>query len=388
MAKTRSQATPTKKSGTPTKKAGTKKVDASPSVKKVVKKAAATATPKKVSKKTAETPVKVKATTSSSSEIVPSAVASKAISELVKFVNNPKEASTSSDKKSLFDDEDAASDEDIFLQIITKKYYSSNVNLKPKQIQLSHSIKPRESIRTCLIIRDLLITTNEQLEKIEGENFETLKQIIPMKDLKKEYKPYEKKRQLHSDYDLFLVDDACLNMLPQALGKVFYGNGSNAKAPIAVRVTSTSKPKEFSIDTFKNQLNKVLTSTSFLPPVGVNISIKFGGAQQSETEIVENLFDVLKSFSKDEIRSVMVKTSTSPALPLYYTDKLYTEEDVKEEEEEDKKKSKKESKEIKLSAFEKGLLELGDADEVAKIIGKKLGEKVNKKKVNHKVAKK
>ena len=40
-----------------------------------------------------------------------------------------------------------------------------------------------------------------------------------------------------------------------------------------------------------------------------------------------------------------------------------------------------------LSAFEKGLLELGDAETVAKIIGKKLGEKKRKIVAKGKVSK-
>ncbi|CAH2354164.1 proteasome-interacting protein Cic1p [[Candida] railenensis] len=402
MAKTRSQVTPTKKAATPTKSpkksaaaaAAVSAASASPSVKKTKKAPAKKAVPakkeqaktpaKETKKATAKTTTKATKITKASDSIVSPKVASKAISELTKYIKNESTSSTTNkDKTSLFDDADE-NDNSVYLQVTTKKFFSANVNLKPKQIKLSHSIKEKESLRTCLIIRDSLITTDEQLEKIEAENFETLKQIVPMKDLKKEYKPYEKRRQFYSDFDLFLVDDACLNMLPQALGKTFYGNGTNStKAPLPVKVTSSSKPKEFSIDTFKNQLNKVLTSTSFLPPVGVNVSIKFGtlDGDLKETELVDNLLDVLKGFNKEDLRSVMVKTSTSPALPLYYAETLFTETDVLEEEQADKKTKKTKSGEVKLSAFEKGLLELGDADEVAKIIGKKMSQTNSKKPV-------
>lgn len=418
MAKTRSQATPTKKAATPTKSpkktgaASPAASAASPSVKKVKKAPAKKANkteaktpaketkkaPAKVTKKAAAaTTTSTKATkitkASDSSSIVAPKVASKAIAELAKYVkrenSEQSSASTTTSKASLFDDEDDK-DNSIYLQITTKKFFSANVDFKPKQIKLSHSIKETESLRTCLIIRDLLITTEEQLEKIEAENFVTLKQIVPMKDLKKEYKPYEKRRQLYSEYDLFLVDDACLNMLPQALGKTFYGNGTNAtKAPVPVKVTSSSKPKEFSVDTFKNQLNKVLTSTAFLPPVGVNVSIKFGSldGDLKEAELVENLFDVLKGFPKEDLRSVMVKTSSSPALPLFYAETLFSEKDVLEDEDKKTKGKKSKSDEVKLSAFEKGLLELGDADEVAKIIGKKMSQNNSKKQPLGKVSK-
>lgn len=67
----------------------------------------------------------------------------------------------------------------------------------------------------------------------------------------------------------------------------------------------------------------------------------------------------------------MIKTDLSPSLPLYYAEKLYNDEDVLEENAKASKNTDDEQ-EVRLSTFEKGLLELGDADEVAKIIGKKL----------------
>ena len=60
-----------------------------------------------------------------------------------------------------------------------------------------------------------------------------------------------------------------------------------------------------------------------------------------------------------------MKSTTSPALPLFYTDSLYSENDVAKEEEQEEEET-----EGKLTAFEEGLLELGDAEEVAKVIGK------------------
>lgn len=50
---------------------------------------------------------------------------------------------------------------------------------------------------------------------------------------------------------------------------------------------------------------------------------------------------------------------------MYYTDKLYNEDDIFDEIKEEETSNGDE-----LSAFEKGLLELGDADTVAKVIGK------------------
>ncbi|CAH6721410.1 proteasome-interacting protein Cic1p [[Candida] jaroonii] len=365
MAKTRSKGPISP--GTPLsdkmKKIKTKSsVEASPSLRKVKE--------GKIDKKVKKSPKKIhpveEETIEESGELVSNKVAQGALKELKKYV----ETQEKPNKSELFDDED---DKNVYLQITTKKYFSDKPNFKPKVIKLSHSIISKssdsEDFKTCLILRDQLITENSQLEKIEGENISTLSKILTLKDIKTEYKPFEKKRQLYNDYDLFLVDDALLNSMPSLLGKVFYNKG-NSKVPLPIKVVSSSNPKQFSVQTFKNQLEKCLSSTFFLPPMGVNILIKFGIINKNlDNELVENLQDILKTFNKDSLRSVMLKTSTSPALPLFYNDKIYDDSDIL------KAKSKKE-KSNELSAFEKGLLEIGDVDEVTKIVGSKLSRKL------------
>lgn len=47
-------------------------------------------------------------------------------------------------------------------------------------------------------------------------------QIIPYKVLKTEYKPYEAKRRLLGNFDMFISDDRIRRLLPSHLGKHFY----------------------------------------------------------------------------------------------------------------------------------------------------------------------
>ncbi|KAK6202826.1 ribosomal protein L1p/L10e family-domain-containing protein [Scheffersomyces amazonensis] len=308
--------------------------------------------------------------------IVATKVAAKAVSELAKFLQRESASTKETSKSDLFAEEDDDESKNLYLQINTKKFYSSKPQFKPKLIQLSHSIYNQDQLKTCLIIRDQLVTTSEQLETLENEDLPTISQILPLKSLKTEYKNFEKRRQLYSEYDLFLVDDALLNLMPTLLGKVFYGNGNN-KIPLPIRVSSTSNNKEFSVVTIKNQLDKCLKSTAFLPPMGVNISIKIGSITDTYTQedLVENLQDALLAFDKESLRSVSLKTSTSPSLPLFYAEKLYDEDTDVIENIKQTKSTKQEIEGPKLSSFEKGLLELGDAEQVAKIIGKKLSTK-------------
>ncbi|KAG7665664.1 CIC1 [[Candida] subhashii] len=322
-----------------------------------------------------------------SETIIPSEVSTKAISELIKYVAREKE-SKQPNKQSLFDDEDTSEDK-LYVTINSKKYLSDKPQFKPILIKLNNSIYNQSELKTCLIIRDQLVTTNEQLESLESENLSTIEQILPLTTLKNEYKNFEKRRDLYSSYDLFLVDDALLNLMPTLLGKIFYtGN----KIPVPIRITSTGgKAKELSLVTLKNQINKVLESTVYLPPMGSNVSIVIGSIKShTQEQLVDNLNKVVDSFNIKTVKNIMLKTTNSPALPLYYTDSLFDEENDVEKKVNKKVEEEEEEEEVKLSAFEKGLLELGDVDSVSKIIGKKLGEKNKKKRkvVKGKVSKK
>lgn len=302
----------------------------------------------------------------------------KAVKALAKFVaGEAAEKESSNGKAQLFDDNDE--NKSVFVQINTKKFQASKPNFKPKTIKLSHLIHDdgENNFKVCLILRDQLITSEEQLLKVEDANLRSLHQIVLLDTLKKEYKNFEKRRQFYSEYDMFLFDDALMNLMPTLLGKTFYGKG-NLKLPIPIRVTSTSNPKALSLDTVKNQLEKALLSTAYLLPVGVNISIKVGSfaGPLSNEEVAANISDVISSFDLSSLKSILLKTEASPALPLFETEKLFDEEDVQKEEPEENEDE--DSTGVKLSAYEKGLLELGDPDEVAKLIGKKMGQTVLK----------
>ncbi|RLV96484.1 Proteasome-interacting protein CIC1 [Spathaspora sp. JA1] len=296
--------------------------------------------------------------------LIPNKVTTKAISELVKFTTREQEKSTKKD--SLFEEDPSK----LYLTINTKKYLSSKPQFKPKVITLPHSIHPTD-IRICLIIRDELVKTNEQLESLETE-LTKVDQILPGTVLKKDYKNFEKRRELFNQYDLFLFDDALMNLMPSLLGKIFYKSN---KIPVPVRVVSGDK--ELSLVTLKNQVNKVLTSTWYLPPMGNIVSINIGNLNEEVEKLIDNVNKVVESFDVKTIKSFMIKTDVSPALPLYYTDNLFDEEDLAKEE--DKKEDVEDEEEVdKFTSFEKGLLELGDVETVTKIIGKKLNKEQTK----------
>lgn len=301
--------------------------------------------------------------------------ASKALSELQKFLQRESETNANG-KSDLFDDDFLDEEKDLFVEFETKKYYSEKPEFKPKLIELSKPFyRENEELKTCLFLRDHFITSEDQLEEVENADIPTLSKILTLTQLKTIYQTFEKRRELYSEYDVFLVDDALLSSMPQVLGKTFYQSKSH-KFPINVRVASTKSPKELSLVTLSNQVNKVLSSTAFLPPVGTKVSVKVGNlsGQFSEPELLNNLHAVLKVFDEQTLITAGVKTTSSPVLPLFYTDKIYSDSDVLENAPEQAEESDEDD------AFENALLELGDEKSVAKVLGAELKKKKKAKK--------
>lgn len=291
--------------------------------------------------------------------------AAKALSELQKYVERV--SGTATDGKSdLFADEDSDESKNLFVEVVAKKYFTSKAEFKPRLIELTKPFyRESEALKTCLFLRDHFITSEEQLQQVENADIPTLAKILTLSELKTVYQTFEKRRELYKEYDLFVVDDALLSSMPQVLGKTFYMNQAN-KFPVNVRVASTKAPKELSLVTLSNQVNKVLSSTAYLPPAGTTVTVQIGNLSSPEQDLLANLNDVLKSFEADLLVTVGVRTTQSPVLPLFYTDRIYDDSDVLENAPEKKVEEDKED------AFAKALLELGDEESVAKALGGEL----------------
>ena len=76
---------------------------------------------------------------------------------------------------------------------------------------------------SAVFFRDLLN------EKGLGPDF--ISTVMPLRELKVEYKAYETKTALCHKFDLFLADDRIVKFIPQFLGKPFY---KRKKFPVPV----------------------------------------------------------------------------------------------------------------------------------------------------------
>ncbi|GME69709.1 unnamed protein product [[Candida] boidinii] len=291
-----------------------------------------------------------------------------AISELIDFGKREKEASGNS-KSQLFDDEEIEN-KDLYLQITNLKFFNQKQQFKHKFINVKNSIYDSEKdFKICLFTKDDSIS-EEILNELEEKSIPHLSKIISAKELKGEYRPYEARRKLESEYDLFLSDDSLITSLPKLLGKIFYN--SPTKIPISIKTQSSDK--KFSIKTTTNQINKILNQIAFIPPMGVNVSIKVGNLENKLSNLLENIESVYTYFEAQNlpIRSISLKLRQSPSLPIYINKELYSEEDVVKEDENDKKTKTTTENGVKLTKFEKALLELAvNEQQVEQVLGKK-----------------
>lgn len=188
--------------------------------------------------------------------------------------------------------------------------------LQTIRIPLPHGIRP-DTCEVCLFTRDEANMTSEQTEtfykKVLAQHGITqITQVIPLKKMKKEYKPYEAKRRLLGSFDLFLADARIRRLLPSHIGKHFY---KEKREPQSVNL----KAKHLA-----SELNRFIQGTQLhITNRGCCYTIRVGHTAMKVEDIVENTLAVAKILAEklpmkwNNIKVLHMKTQTSVALPIY-----------------------------------------------------------------------
>merc|ERR1719319_669547 len=220
------------------------------------------------------------------------------------------------EKKNLFESEG----EKISLQISGIKLPRVNDSQIIK-IRLPHTPLP-QSRDVCLIVKDLEkgiksdheATVQHFQSLLADKGIDQITQVISLRELKVEYKQFEAKTQLCHRFDLFLADAHIIRLLPQFLGKPFY---KRKKLPIQIDLNSKD---------LKAEVDKALmTSTLPLKHTGSCSSVSVGYSTLTKEQLVDNTLAVLKAVVDKfpggwaNVRSVYVKSQSTPSLPLYVT---------------------------------------------------------------------
>merc|ERR1719186_1182416 len=219
-------------------------------------------------------------------------------------------------KKNLFESEG----EKITLQISGIKLPRINDSQIIK-IRLPHTPMP-PSRDVCLIVKDLEkgikpdheATVEHFQSLLADKGINQITQVISLRELKVEYKQYEAKTQLCHRFDLFLADARIIRLLPQFLGKPFY---KRKKLPIQV---------DLNCKDLKGEMERALNTVTLpLKHTGSCSSVSVGYSSLSKEQLTENTLAVLNTVVDKypggwpNVRSVYVKSQSTPSLPLYVT---------------------------------------------------------------------
>lgn len=229
------------------------------------------------------------------------------------------------EKKNLLDDPSDEVETFIFLQVslsklpetIQDQHLVGSTNIK---VKLPYSLT-NDKTEVLLITRDLergiridhdnsLHHYTELLQKHGAAKL--VNEVIPLRQLKVEYKEFEAKRHLANRFDVVLCDDTVIRFVPKFLGKHFF---SKKKIPIQVNLKSQS---------LHNELTRALSVSQISFSMGGNSALmKIGRLSQTDEQIAENIKATAVKLARfipggwKNIMNLNLKLADSISIPIY-----------------------------------------------------------------------
>jgi len=204
------------------------------------------------------------------------------------------------------------------LQVCVKKIPPKDKTIK---LKLPQSIR-HSDLEVCLFVKDLdkvdrdyEPTVHHFKDLLRKKGINTVTDIIPLKSLKTEYKPYEAKRNLSNAYDIFIADSRIVRLLPTYLGKHFYGR---KKTPVQVNLEAKDLAKE---------INAALDSSKcVISSKGASSIAVVGNMEMDQEAVAENVLAAASQISAGiaggatNIKQLNIKTSRSVSIPIYMSE--------------------------------------------------------------------
>uniref|UniRef100_G3TBQ9 Ribosomal L1 domain-containing protein 1 n=1 Tax=Loxodonta africana TaxID=9785 RepID=G3TBQ9_LOXAF len=203
--------------------------------------------------------------------------------------------------------------ETLFLMVVLWKIPKKELRVR---LSLPYAIRS-DLAEVCLFTKDEPNLTPEKTEHfyrnlLNKHKIKTISQIIPLRTLKKEYKPYEAKLRLLGSFDFFLTDARIRRLLPSIIGKHFY---LRKKVPVCVNLLAKDLSKE---------INDCIGGTVMnISKNGSCSTIRVGHTGMMVQHIVENIVAVTKGLSEKlpekwkSVKLLYLKTEKSVALPIF-----------------------------------------------------------------------
>ncbi|EPQ28934.1 uncharacterized protein PFL1_03734 [Pseudozyma flocculosa PF-1] len=197
----------------------------------------------------------------------------------------------------------------VFLQVAVKQL-NPEAKVKPVRVPVPNAVHRPGQVSVCLLVKD---PQREYKDLLTKEKITSVARVVGVTKLKGKFKPFEARRDLVKDHDLFLVDQRIVPLVPKICGKVFFDAKKN---PITVDVVRTRHLKE--------ELESAISSTYFLQNKGSTSSIKLGYlSSHTPEQLQENLVAAVPAvISKipggwNNIQNIEVKTGSSASLPIW-----------------------------------------------------------------------
>lgn len=147
---------------------------------------------------------------------------------------------------------------------------------------------------------------------LQEKGVKIITEIIPYKVLKTEYKPFEAKRRLLGNFDMFLSDERIRRLLPSHLGKHFY---QTKKEPLCVNLQSKNVARD---------VERLVQGTSLkVTKKGCCCMARIGHSGMTADEVTENVEAAVKTVMEkirlegSVIKVIHIKSEESVALPIY-----------------------------------------------------------------------
>ena len=159
-------------------------------------------------------------------------------------------------------------------------------------------------------------TKRHYQELLKTKGVEAVSEVIPLRELKVEYKQYEAKTALCHRFDKFLVDERILRLVPKFLGKPLY---KRKRFPVPVKMTAGDLKAEIA----------AAAGTTVLPlnHHGTCSMVNVGNAAMKTAHVADNVLVVAGALARrypggwKNIRSIVVKCENTTAIPIHINTK-------------------------------------------------------------------
>ena len=215
---------------------------------------------------------------------------------------------------------------------------------------IPHPIYRFDGAEVCLIVKDApggddgKSSGSNKAAKAKAKNQKLaeaagVSKVIALSKLKSKYEPHEAKRALANAFDLFLADARVLPSLARLLGKAFF---RAKKQPVPVDLRGKD---------WKTPVSDAVRATYYFRGGGSCVNVRVARSSFTAAQVAENVEAALKNLVPKlsspgatgkwaGVRSVLLKSAASAALPVYQSEPRGVEDESEEEEDEEEEAKK------------------------------------------------